>query len=58
MINASFIGRKFNFNFALANTKMPTNSEGANTLKHELHAQIHKELDAADCYGCRHAGNV
>jgi hypothetical protein len=23
---------------------MPTNSEGTNTLKHELHAQIHKEL--------------
>lgn len=23
MINASFIGRKFNFNFALANAKMP-----------------------------------
>jgi hypothetical protein len=44
MINASFIGRKFNFNFAHVNAKMPTNSEGTNTLKHELHAQIHKEL--------------
>lgn len=38
MINASFIGRKFNFNFAHVNAKMPTNSEGADTLKHELHA--------------------
>ena len=31
--------------------KCPTNAKGADTLKHELHAQIHKELDAANCYG-------